>query len=203
MPRKQVLAGAGYSMGAIVLGNYVARSGSKCYLDVATVVSGGLKMTEQLSVYRSMRLWQPMLAQELRNTVLGQFKRRYKERLTKWEFDKFMRSVHISSIDRYAVVAYNKFEDLTHYYSEMSAMHYIENVKIPLLVVHALDDPLITVRTLGIPEEVVNSGDGNVLMLITKSGGHVGFPIHNNPVAHQWKWMSDQVSDFTHSYTKF
>ena len=41
MGKGQTLAGAGYSMGAIVLANYVSRSGKRCFLDAAVVVSGG------------------------------------------------------------------------------------------------------------------------------------------------------------------
>ena len=38
----QILAVVSYSMGAIVLSNHVARSGSNCHLDAAMAVSGGL-----------------------------------------------------------------------------------------------------------------------------------------------------------------
>lgn len=83
-------------MGAIILSNYVARSGANCHLDAAVALSGGLNMREQLTFYRSMRLWQPMLAKELRNTVVGGFRKRYQSRLTPEEFLEFMRSSHIT-----------------------------------------------------------------------------------------------------------
>ena len=75
----------------------------------------------------------------------------------------------------------------------------ISNVDIPFLILHALDDPLISWRTLGDPNEIVHSGKGNILMLITKSGGHVGWPMGINPTIHTWKYMNDCVSDFVHS----
>lgn len=199
----QALVGAGFSMGAIILANYVARSGSDCYLDAAVSVSGGLNMREQLTFFRSMRLWQPLLAQELRDTILGQFRKRYEYRLSETDYVEFMRSSHVSSIDRYAVVKYNEFEDLTHYYSEMSAMGEpgrIENVSVPLLVIHALDDPLITWRTMGSPEDVVSSGNGFVMMLLTKTGGHVGWPLGMNPAERGWEWMNDRVAGFVNSF---
>merc|ERR1712176_636552 len=58
---RQVLAGVGYSMGAIILSNYVARSSKHCALDAAIAVSGGLDMRQNINFKRSMRLWQPML----------------------------------------------------------------------------------------------------------------------------------------------
>jgi hypothetical protein len=57
-------------MGAIILSNYVARSGEQCSLDAAISVSGGLDMRHQLNFRRSMRLWQPMLTFGLRDDIL-------------------------------------------------------------------------------------------------------------------------------------
>ena len=69
-PRTQILVGVGYSMGGIILSNYVARSGKHCSLDAAISVSGGLDMRHQLNFRRSMRLWQPMLTFGLRDDIL-------------------------------------------------------------------------------------------------------------------------------------
>ena len=41
MKNDQALVGAGYSMGAIVMANYVAQSGKNCQLDAAVIISGG------------------------------------------------------------------------------------------------------------------------------------------------------------------
>jgi predicted alpha/beta-fold hydrolase len=127
-------------------------------------------------------------------------------------------------IDETAVVAYNGYDDLVHYYSEMSPLgdipldeYYnetllatnsvgkgarIHNVSIPLLVIHALDDPLITWRTVAAnrgflhPSTLTKSGTGNLFVLLTKAGGHVGWPMGWNPREHRWKWMSNVAKDF-------
>ena len=81
-------------------------------------------------------------------------------------------------------------------------------------------------RTIGTdrPQELVESGKGNVMLLLTKAGGHgewrtmlytptqsnsnlcfiantfsstsVGWPLGMNPAANSWKWMSNSVRDF-------
>jgi predicted alpha/beta-fold hydrolase len=121
-------------------------------------------------------------------------------------------------IDRYAVVPYNGFDSLDHYYREMSALGdiphdsdgriplenngKIHNVSIPMVVVHAFDDPLITARATvqndGFmhPDNLVKSGNGNLLLLLTKAGGHVGWPLGLNPALQKWKWMSDVAMSF-------
>jgi predicted alpha/beta-fold hydrolase len=213
----QILAGVGYSMGAIVISNYVARSGEKCHLDAAMSISGGLDMREMLSFKRSMRLWQPMLAQTLRDDfIVTKFDNRFRYRLTKEEYITLMRASSVSEIDIYAIVSYNGFDDLEHYYTEMSAMGdtaafqadngstsefgRIADVSIPFCVLHALDDPLTSWRTIGHdPEKLVNTGSGNIMLVLTSSGGHVGWPMGYLPQRNGWKFMNDAASNFVNS----
>lgn len=78
----------------------------------------------------------------------------------------------------------------------------IDTLSIPLVVIHAFDDPLITWRAtcanegLMHPENLVKSGSGNLMLLMTKSGGHVGWPVGHLFYQNQWKWMSDVVGSF-------
>uniref|UniRef100_A0A7S2MD80 AB hydrolase-1 domain-containing protein n=1 Tax=Helicotheca tamesis TaxID=374047 RepID=A0A7S2MD80_9STRA len=72
----------------------------------------------------------------------------------------------------------------------------IANVSFPLLCVNALDDPIAYWGTLWDPQKVANSGDGFVMLLLTEKGGHVGWPLGNNPNTDGWKWMSDVASSF-------
>ena len=57
----------------------------------------------------------------------------------------------------------------------------IHNVSIPLCVVHAFDDPLVTWRTVAAnrgwmhPVNLTRTGSGNLFLLLTKQGGHVGW----------------------------
>ena len=128
--------------------------------------------------------------------------------------------MHLQEIDRYSVVPYNGFDDLDHYYRDMSALGdiphdpetdklvddnrsgKIHDVSIPLLVVHAFDDPLITwratIQNSGFmhPENLVKSGSGNLMLLLTKAGGHVGWALGLWPTTYKWKWMSDVVMSF-------
>jgi predicted alpha/beta-fold hydrolase len=210
----QVLAGVGYSMGAVVISNYVARSGTDCHLDVAFAISGGIDMRHQFYYERAKRLWQPMLAKELRDVfVVGKFGERYRQRLSKEQMLELMRATHISGIDEHAVVTYNGFDDLMHYYSEMSArgdvpmddneaVSRISNTSIPFCVLHALDDPLITWKTVAAdsgpmyPPNLVKTGAGYLMILLTKRGGHVGWPLGLNARANKWQWMNDAAKHF-------
>mmetsp|Transcript_37547 Transcript_37547/g.80102 ORF Transcript_37547/g.80102 Transcript_37547/m.80102 type:complete len:208 (+) Transcript_37547:784-1407(+) len=183
-------------------------------------ISGGLDMRQQLNFKRSMRLWQPMLTFGLREDILiGKYARHYKHRLTEEQFLKLLRVTSISALDVEAIVTYNSFDNLLHYYSEMSAMGdrepefqllgptdsepldkwgRISNVSIPFAVLQSLDDPLVGWRTIGTddPKGLVDSGAGNLMLVLTKGGGHVGWPLGHNPSKLAWKWMNDAARDF-------
>ena len=76
----------------------------------------------------------------------------------------------------------------------------IGNVSIPFLVVHALDDPITSWRTIGhYPFALTRSGSGNVIMLLTARGGHVGWPLGWNPRRSGWFWMSNTIATFVQS----
>jgi predicted alpha/beta-fold hydrolase len=75
----------------------------------------------------------------------------------------------------------------------------IANVSIPLLMVHSLDDPVGTWRAFHEPDKVVETGNGNTIILFTEKGGHVGWPLGLNPRQHGWRWMNDLASSFTNA----
>ena len=101
---------------------------------------------------------------------------------------------NLKALDVEAIVSYNSFDSLVHYYTEMSAMGdrdpefdlfgptekssswgRIANVSVPFAVLQALDDPLVGWRTVGTndPQGLADSGSGNVMLVLTKAGGHV------------------------------
>lgn len=114
---------------------------------------------------------------------------------------------------------YNNFDNVTHYYMEMSALGdipleayhddalpedaRIHTVAIPFCVVHALDDPLVTWRTVAANDGLLHPSklttqvkSGNLLVLLTKAGGHVGWPLGWLPFVDQWKWMNNVAMTF-------
>jgi predicted alpha/beta-fold hydrolase len=221
MTEEQTLIGVGYSMGAIILSNYVATAGSDVALDGAMAISGGLDMRPQKYFGRAQRLWQPMLADELRQKfLLGKFGRRVYDRLSRDDFLQSSRATHITEIDEHAVAPYHGFDSLDHYYTSMSALGDLEpvdmkqggvldhpegnihSVSIPFCVLHAIDDPLITWRTVASnegfmhPQHLTKSGKGNTMILLTSGGGHVGWPLGWVPFVHNWRWMNDAAMSF-------
>ena len=84
-------------MGAIVLSNFVSSYGQDVALDAAVAISGGLDMRAQAGFTRAKRLWQPMLAEDLRDIFLvGKWGKRVKERLSHEDMLRMMRASDVS-----------------------------------------------------------------------------------------------------------
>jgi hypothetical protein len=84
-------------MGAIVLNNYVASYGTDCALDAGVSISGSLDMRPQEHFTRAKRLWQPMLAEDLRDVfMLGKWGHRVKARLSHDHFLRMMRASDVT-----------------------------------------------------------------------------------------------------------
>ena len=215
IPKTQMLVGVGYSMGAITLANYVAKSGDKCYLDAAISISGALNAKEQISYTRSRWLFQPVLAGAMKRTLSSKFGKKIHSRLGTDDYLNFMKASDIVSLDE-IIARYHGYNDISKYYSDMSVIgnaynstvlssnhvDRVADVAIPLLFVNALDDTFGSWRCLGVPNQVVKSGKGNVFLLITKHGGHVGWPTGLNPSLDAWKWMNNIPKSFIDAYQK-
>jgi predicted alpha/beta-fold hydrolase len=224
--RCQVLAGVGYSMGAIILSNYVARSGPACALDAAAAISGALDCRMEQNYTRSQRMWQPMIADHLRSHYYARFLRRLSSRLSPSEMTGFWRATNVVGIDEYASARYNGYADLEHFYADMGAMgdvrlsqlhlpdvcNIIPRPKIctmatPLVVLHSFDDPISTWRTVaanqGImhPRNLVRAAE-NLVLLLTEKGGHVGWPVGMVSFQKQWEFMNEVASSFVEAVVR-
>lgn len=114
-----ILAGVGYSMGAITLANYVARAGvtGDCALDTAIGFSGALDTREQASFKRSASLWQPFICKAMRDTMVGKFMKQIKSKFDHNQYNEMMRAESLVDLDRSFFAPYNDFNNLDEYYS--------------------------------------------------------------------------------------
>jgi predicted alpha/beta-fold hydrolase len=82
-------------------------------------------------------------------------------------------------------------------------------INVPFCVVHALDDPLITWRVVAsnnkegvLHPSKLTRENPNLFLLLTKRGGHVGWPTGWLPFIDKWKWMSAVPAGFVDAVMK-
>jgi predicted alpha/beta-fold hydrolase len=86
------------------------------------------------------------------------------------------------------------FRDAAHYYAESSAIRWIEKIRIPTLLLSAIDDPFLPMEVF---DEVgaIASRNPNLHVEFTRHGGHGGFVSGANPLNPSY-YAEPRVCDF-------
>jgi predicted alpha/beta-fold hydrolase len=174
------LAAVGYSLGGNVLVKWLGELGGEAPLVAAAAVSvpydlakSSRKLGRGLS-----RLYQHHLIALLRRAVVEKQEKlgvevvsnaELKSLRTFWEFD-----------DRLTARVHG-FSGAAQYYAESSGGQYVKDVRMPLLLVQAEDDPFSPAECAPKKEEL----PPGVELRLTRHGGHVGF------VCGAWPWRPE------------
>jgi len=85
------------------------------------------------------------------------------------------------------------FKDAYDYYEKCSCKKFLKNIKIPTLIINALDDPFLSEKSYPVEEAALNE---NLVLLMPKYGGHVGFSsLHEEDY-----WTEKTVFKFINSF---
>jgi len=103
------------------------------------------------------------------------FRRAIKSTQSIWDFDDKVTAPRLG------------FDSAAAYYESTAGKNQIGNVRLPLLLIHARDDPWIPVAPY-----LALSPPTNVTVEVTRSGGHVGY--HGKDSAQPWHDL--RISDF-------
>ncbi len=166
----------GYSLGANMLLKYLGEQGTAAPLLAAVAVSAPLDLA---GTARRMRRWrnhwyERYLLRDMKveavapaAAVTAAERSAVLAARSIWEFD------HLFSAPRHG------FTGAEDYYARNSARRFLGGIAIPSLVIHALDDPWI-------PPDPYRAFDWrsnrNLVPLISRSGGHVGFCANDDRV---------------------
>ncbi|MGF1760231.1 hydrolase [Photobacterium sagamiensis] len=183
------LYAVGVSLGGNMLVNYLAETGDESGLTAAQVISPPLDL-EACSVRIQQgfsRIYQQYLLNSLKNTLA--------KKITALPDAMPVASEqvqHIQSLwqfDDQVTAPLHGFKDAADYYQQCSGLSKLHQVKIPLRIIHAKDDPFMTQRV--IPLQPLPA---NIDYHLTANGGHVGF------VSGSWRnpdfWLEKTVPEW-------
>jgi len=198
----------GFSMGGIIAANYAAKSKEHSGLAGAVCFSGCLSTAKNLldcpASKHSETVWQPALAWALKATIVKPSMAKFLQRGVTVKEVETVNSV--ADIDRDLVCKYHGYKTVYDYYEDMSAggsgdekgLKRLNGAKVPLLAVHAIDDP-IAIYEVMLADEI--SKTENVMLLATKHGGHIGWPYGLFPSKNRWNFMMDIAMEFASEAT--
>ena len=78
----------------------------------------------------------------------------------------------VRDYDEMYTALHGGFADAEDYYARASASSFVARIRVPSLIVHARDDPLVPFDSLPRPQDLANP---NIAMATPKRGGHVAF----------------------------
>ncbi|PHM58013.1 hydrolase [Xenorhabdus hominickii] len=89
------------------------------------------------------------------------------------------------------------FKDADDYYHQCSALPRLPNITIPLLIIHAKDDPFMS------PEVIPDTTHlpPNIEYQMTEHGGHVGFV--GGSLKKPQMWLEQRIPDWLAPYLEF
>jgi len=99
---------------------------------------------------------------------------------------------HIRQFDERYTAPQGGYAGASDYYERASSLRVIPRIKVPTLIIHSTDDPLIPAAPFLDPSVAANP---NVLLVLTRGGGHVGF-IAAATEGEDRRWAENRVVEF-------
>jgi predicted alpha/beta-fold hydrolase len=191
---------AGISLGGIIVANSLARDVFGDAIDGGVSISGSCEIAKNIEYQHSLNVWQPILAQGLKRIFVDDpIPLRKLKRAIGGDADSRIQNIMtVFDFDTVVVTALNGFDDVMHYYDDISATPAMleKGLHKPLLLLHALDDPITHVDTVS-PAKTKPSPF--LFTLLTSVGGHVGWPLGWFPWRRRWEFQNRVAIEFLES----
>ncbi len=91
--------------------------------------------------------------------------------------------------EAFTLKIHTEYRDASDFYARITSDQFLPNIKVPLLIVNALNDPMLGDPCY--PTELAEKSS-NIFLEMPKRGGHVGFTIPKN----QWSYMEYAAEAF-------
>lgn len=184
----------GYSLGGNMLGCYLAEEGENAKLQAAVIVSAPL-MLEPCS-----RRLEQGLSRFYNRYLLNELKSSTQRKLDRYPgimpFPNFsLKNIRsIREFDNVLTAPLHGYLNADDYYHKCSALPMLPNIRIPLLIIHAKDDPFMAQEVVPDVEKLPK----NIEYQLTEHGGHVGF------VGGTWRkpqmWLEHRIPQWLAPY---
>lgn len=179
----------GWSLGANVMLKYLGEDGARTPVSAAVAVCAPFQLRPCAERLRTgfSRLYQRHLLGELQRMI----QRKHEKVPLPIDLDKVARARDFFDFDSAATAVLNGFRDAEDYYARSSSAHYLGGITVPVLAIHAKDDPFMT------PEIVPDAAQlpPSMTLELCEYGGHVGFCAAGPKLAPHW-WLEDRIPEF-------
>ncbi|CCD63974.1 Protein abhd-3.2 [Caenorhabditis elegans] len=171
--------GCGFSMGGMILWNYLAMTGENADLDGGMIVSSPwdpLVASDSIECFIPQLIFNSFIAKNLVDMVRP-YRELFKDMV---DFDEVCRCNTVRGFDRSFVIPMYGFKSCDDYYRQATLATKVDKIKIPCVTLNSVDDyfsPVECIPTLDIMESDYVCG------IITNHGGHTAFMESADPNA--------------------
>lgn len=165
------MALVGFSLGGNILLNYLAR-----YPHIPGVIKAGVAISVPVDLRRAVhQLMKPgnwLYHRNFYKKLIRKMKIKQKIYPDLLPYDKILQSTNLDEFDENYTAPFHGFEDATEYREKSSSLMVLDQLKRPVLLLNAKDDPFLTESCY--PYEVAAASD-QLFLMTPDYGGHCGF----------------------------
>lgn len=166
------VAAVGFSLGGNVILKYLGERGDRARERVRAAAAISVPFDLSASAARmergAGRLYARFFLRSLRRSL-----RRKAERFpAAYDLEAAERARTIREFDETVTAPVHGFRSAKHYYSESSSGRYLDGIRVPTLLIHSADDPMIPAAS--VPGSAIGRNPW-LLEAPTRRGGHAGF----------------------------
>ncbi|XP_064597254.1 phospholipase ABHD3-like [Liolophura sinensis] len=171
------LFAAGFSLGGMILFNYLAKTGKECG------ILGGMVASVPWDVFESSKvLEQPinrfLYNQPLARNLCAAVRRNIELFEQHFDMDHVLQSATIREFDERFTTKMFGYQTCDDYYKESNLHYKIHHIEVPLICINAADDAFSPYHTIPLKDA---DDSHNVAIIVTSHGGHIGFLEGLNP----------------------
>jgi predicted alpha/beta-fold hydrolase len=190
-PNRQ-LAAVGYSLGGNVLLKWLGETQGRAGLATAVAVSVPFDLAA------ASRALDAGFARIYRQALLGEMKRSIRRKFQRLPAPFALpRLAHVHSFhafDDRITAPLHGFAGAADYYRRCSSRQFLKTIRVPTLILHARDDPLMSPAAIPGPDEL----SSHVVLELSEQGGHVGF-VGGTP-RHPIYWLERRIPEHLVDY---
>jgi len=193
----------GWSLGGVILGKYTVRLAEYTGISSAICLAGSSDAKLNIGYENSKKNWQAFLTiaalinilipQQHLLSPIGDAKRPICMK-------KISNVRNMVQFDEAFTINYHGYNSIEDYYNNLSIStdSNFSSLDCPMLIIHADDDPVITVDThLPTVKALEENKIKNLFCMISRGGGHLGYATTMNPFAARWEYPMQCVKHFS------
>ncbi len=193
-PSKKLYA-IGISLGGNVLLKWLGELGKASPLDAAVAVSVPFELSKAAQRLEQgfSRFYQWHLVTKLKQSLGRKYPR-----------DTMPVSIHeaeacrsFRQFDDCVTAPLHGFDGVDDYYTQSSSRQYLHAIRVPTLILQAMDDPFLPLEAIPNGQELSDT----TILELCEQGGHVGFVSGSLPLWPQY-WLDQRITHFLHAQQK-